>query len=102
MFMPFVCRIVIGKDRTFSRFPRKYHMARVGTVSPLRRDRGFESPFLQRRVTNEPSQADTGCRDRHYAYPGCPRSGRIGPSRQRSIARMQSARAKDPGRDRAR
>ena len=54
MFMPFVCRIVIGKDRTFSRFPRKYHMARVGTVSPLRRDRGFESPFLQRRVSCEP------------------------------------------------
>ena len=54
MFMPSVCRIVIGKDRTFSRFPRKNHMARVGTVSPLRRDRGFESPFLQRRVRCEP------------------------------------------------
>ena len=26
----------------------KTHMARVGTASPLRRDRGFESPFLQR------------------------------------------------------
>jgi hypothetical protein len=29
-------------------------------------DRKFESPLLQRRVRNEPSQADAGCRERHY------------------------------------
>jgi len=50
MFRPSVCRVVIGKDRTFCRFPRKTHMARVGTASPLRRDRGFESGLLQQRV----------------------------------------------------
>ena len=64
MFMPSVCRIVIGKDRTFSRFPRKNHMARVGTVSPLWRDRGFESPFLQRRVQCEPDFLDPSWRRR--------------------------------------
>ena len=69
MFMPFVCRIVIGKDRTFCRFPQKTHMARVGTASPLRRDRGFESPFLHRRVTCEPEDdIDIRCR---VVHPRC-------------------------------
>jgi len=54
MFRRSVCRVVIGKDRTFCRLPRKTHMARVGTASPLRRDRGVESSFLQRRVRSEP------------------------------------------------
>jgi hypothetical protein len=42
----------------------KTHMARVGTASPLRRDRGFESPFLQRGVWCEPDFLDRGWRHR--------------------------------------
>jgi hypothetical protein len=38
----------------------KTHMARVGTASPLRRDRGFESPFLQQRVSLSPASAFEG------------------------------------------
>ena len=32
----------------------KTHMARVGTASPLRRDRGFESPFLSKESVSLP------------------------------------------------
>ena len=49
MFRPSVCRIVIGKDRTFCRFPRKNpYGARRNGLSSTAGPRGFESPFLQR------------------------------------------------------
>jgi hypothetical protein len=42
------------RDRTSCRFARIVAIWRVGTASPSRRDRQFESPFLQRGVTCEP------------------------------------------------
>jgi len=41
------------RDRTSSRFARIVAIWRVGTASPSRRERQFESPFLQRRVSRE-------------------------------------------------
>jgi hypothetical protein len=46
MFRPSVCRIAAKIKRSVGS-REKTHMARVGTASPLRRDRGFESPFFQ-------------------------------------------------------
>jgi hypothetical protein len=42
------------RDRTSCMFALQVAIWRVGTASPSRRDRQFESPFLQQRVTYEP------------------------------------------------